>query len=243
MFVNHPHTLCKIFCPPLWVKIFPSHFVISLFPTTLDEDYEQDVPQQGAHHAPQHVPDPTQGDGPSRSKPKFIPRRRPHPPGPGYNGHFCSPLLVDVGEKNNDYVEMIIQNNLVSEFEILSGSNSEHRIETGGILNGRWFVSDNPSSCSGTKWKPWPLGSEWRAANCQLFFLQQSHNVRADSHSSFYFKQWLACTLGLRKKQQNLNLYCTRGKNSPAFCLTNVGLEKLNARTKISIDMINLTIR
>ena len=102
----------------------------------MDEDYEQDVPQQGAHHAPQHVPDPTQGDGPSHSKPKFIPRRRPHPPGPGYNGHFCSPLLVDVGEKNNDYVEMTIPNNLVSEFEILSGSNSEQRIETGGILGG-----------------------------------------------------------------------------------------------------------
>ena len=121
---------------PLLLKIFPSHFVISLFPTTFDEDYEQDVPQQGAHHAPQHVPDPTQGGGPSRSKPKFIPRRRPHPPGPGYNGHFCSPLLVDVGEKNNDYVEMTIPNNLVSEFEILSESNSEQRIETGGILGG-----------------------------------------------------------------------------------------------------------
>ena len=33
-------------------------------------------------------------------------------------------------------MEMIIPNNLVSEFEILSGSNSEHRIETGGILGG-----------------------------------------------------------------------------------------------------------
>ena len=31
---------------------------------------------------------------------------------------------------------MIIPNNLVSEFEILSGSNSEQRIETGGILGG-----------------------------------------------------------------------------------------------------------
>ena len=29
---------------------------------------------------------------------------------------------------------MIIPNNLVSEFEILSGNNLEHRIETGGIL-------------------------------------------------------------------------------------------------------------
>ena len=33
-------------------------------------------------------------------------------------------------------MEMTIPNNLVSEFEILSGSNSEQRIETGGILGG-----------------------------------------------------------------------------------------------------------
>ena len=99
---------------------------------TLDEeDYVHDEPQLAV---PQHVHDPPQGDGPSRSQPKFIPRRRPLPA--GHNGNFCSPLLVNVGEKNNDYVEMMIPNNLVSEFEMLSRSNSEHRVETGGILGG-----------------------------------------------------------------------------------------------------------
>ena len=43
---------------------------------------------------------------------------------------------MDVCNKNNDYVEMTIPNNLVSKFEILSRSNSENRIKTGGILGG-----------------------------------------------------------------------------------------------------------
>ena len=97
------------------------------------EEEDPDVPQQDVN-VPQHVPGPPQRAGPSHPQPKFIPRRRPLPA--GHNGNFCTPLLVDVGNKNNDYVEMTIPNNLVSEFEILSRSNSEHRIETGGILGG-----------------------------------------------------------------------------------------------------------
>ena len=56
--------------------------------------------------------------------------------GRGQNIWKHADVILNVGEKNNDYVEMKIPNNLVSEFEMLSRSNSEHWIETGGILGG-----------------------------------------------------------------------------------------------------------
>ena len=151
-------------------------------------------------------------------------------------GQFYSPLLVDVGEKNYDYVEMIIPNNLVSEFEILSGSNSEHRIETGGILGGieedglfkitHLLVPEQKGSHD-----HWEVNDVRQISN---FFAYNNLIMLGLIHTHPGFSSFLSSVdlhalwdYARNNKSLISIVLPPEEKTAPAFCLTNVGLEKL----------------
>ena len=79
-------------------------------------------------------PPPPPPPGPSH----FVPRRKPIENNAGCS-NFRSRLNVNVGQNisQDEYTDMHIPSNLVSEFEKLSRANTERGLETGGIIAGQ----------------------------------------------------------------------------------------------------------
>ena len=130
----------------------------------------------------------------------------------------------------------MIPNNLVSEFEMLSRSNSEHRIETGGILGGikekglfkitHLLIPEQNGSHD-----RWEVNNVRQISNFfsynDLILLGLIHTHPA--MSSFLSSVDLHALWDYARNNKSLIsiVLAPEKKTAPAFCLTNVGLDKL----------------
>ena len=182
---------------------------------------------------------PDAGASPSNAPQQFVPRRKPLPTGNSGTSNFYSPLNVDVGENlhsKDDFIEMRIPDNLVTEFELFSRDNTEHRIETGGILGGvhegdHFRVTHLIIPEQTGRSDKWEVQDVRQITNYftynELIMLGLIHTH--PGFSSFLSSVDLHALWDYARENKNLIsiVLAPEEDTAPAFCLTNVGLEKL----------------